>query len=98
MAKRREQLEASLGGSTPPTTWQDKFEVGAGSPKKDTEYLRKTYLLEPETVQRIADLAEREDVPLSDLVRFLLSRVLDDVEAGTITIPVKVVGKRRVGR
>lgn len=89
MAKRRQQLEASLESGAPPTGWRDKFQVGGG--KKDTEYQRKTYLLEPEMVLRVAALAQREAVPINDLVRFLLGYALDEVESGGIELPVKVV-------
>lgn len=98
MAKKRDQLEASLEGASSATKWRDKFQVGVGSPKKDTDYQRKTYLLEPKMVKKIADLAERESVPINDLVRFLLNFALSEVETGEVMLPIKVitVEKRRV--
>lgn len=98
MAKKRNQLEASLESTASATNWRDKFQVGVGLPKKDTDYQRKTYLLEPEMVQQIADLAEREAVPINDLVRFLLGLALKEVESGEVALPVRVVTveKRRV--
>lgn len=60
------------------------------------EYQRKTYLVEPETVQRIAQLAEREDIPLNDLVRFLLGYALDEIESGRVPLPVRIVEQRRL--
>jgi hypothetical protein len=49
-------------------------------------------------VQQIADLAEREAVPINDLVRFLLGLALKEVESGEVALPVRVVTveKRRV--
>lgn len=93
--KRQQQLEASLEGpTTTPSGWRDKFQAT----RKDTEYQRKTYLLEPEMVQRIARLAQDEDVPINDLVRFLLTHALDEVESGRVELPVRVVtvAKRRI--
>ena len=98
MVKKRNQLEASLESTAGATNWRDKFQVGVGTPKKDTDYQRKTYLLEPEMVQKIATLAEREAVPINDLVRFLLGLALSEVESGEVALPVRVVTveKRRV--
>ena len=73
--------------------WQSG-DVGAEGGK--TGYQRKTYLVEPETVQRIARLAEQEEIPLNDLVRFLLGYALDEVESGRVALPVRIVERRRV--
>jgi hypothetical protein len=98
VAKRQIQLEANLESTTQPTNWRDKFQVGVGTPKKDTDYQRKTYLLDPEMVAEIASLAKREEVPINDLVRFLLGLALQEVASGEVTLPVRVitVEKRRV--
>jgi len=97
VAKRQQQLEASLESGAPaPTGWRDKFQREPA--KKDADYQRKTYLLEPEMVQRVAELAEREEVPINDLVRFLLGHALDEVASGKVELPVRVVtvARRRI--
>ncbi len=95
-SKRKKDLEASLESGASPAGWRDKFQV---SPQEEKpKYQRKTYLLEPEMVEHIANLAEREQVPINDLVRFLLDRAIEQVESGELQLPVKVitVKKRRL--
>lgn len=51
--------------------------------------MRKTYLLTPELVDHVADLAETERVGINELVRFLLRSSLDLVEKGELEIPTR---------
>jgi hypothetical protein len=52
-------------------------------------WVGRTYLLTPELVDRIDAAAERHHVGQSDLVRFLLSRSLLEVETGALEIPTR---------
>lgn len=56
---------------------------------------RKTYLLLPDMIERIAILAEEERVGINELVRFLLSHSLDQIENGRLEIPT-APGRRRI--
>lgn len=60
--------------------------------------IARTYRLEPETVERLKALAEQLQAFDSPLVDLLLSRALDEVEAGRWPLrkePVKYVVKWR---
>ena len=50
---------------------------------------RKTYLLTPELIEQVADLAEAERVGINELVRYLLRSSLEMVEAGELPIPTR---------
>lgn len=66
-------------------------------PLPETAYQRKTYLLRPHMIQRIADLSEREGLQVNELVRFLLTYGIEEVEAGRLELPGKVVTvKKRI--
>ncbi len=51
--------------------------------------IRKTYILTPQLVERIAALAAKERVAINELVRFLLTEALLQVENRELTIPTK---------
>lgn len=57
---------------------------------------RKTYLLTPEMVEHVAELAEAERVGINELVRFLLRSSLEMVEAGELEIPTRPARRRIV--
>lgn len=57
---------------------------------------RKTYLLTPEMVEHVAELAETERVGINELVRFLLRSSLEMVEAGELEIPTRPARRRIV--
>jgi hypothetical protein len=66
-------------------------------PQTGTAYQRKTYLLRPRMIERIAELSEREGLQVNELVRFLLAYGLEEVEAGRLDLPGKVVTvKKRI--
>jgi hypothetical protein len=57
--------------------------------RRASALMRKTYLLTPELVDHVADLAESERVGINELVRFLLRSSLELVENGELEIPTQ---------
>ena len=57
---------------------------------------RKTYLLTPELIDQVADLAETERVGINELVRYLLRSSLEMVEAGELPIPTRPATRKIV--
>ena len=57
--------------------------------QRNNPLMRKTYLLTPELVDHVADLAENERVGINELVRFLLRSSLELVENGELQIPTR---------
>jgi hypothetical protein len=71
--------------------------AGAGrrqSASRAGRYYRKTYLLTEELIDRVKRVADEYGVGHSELVRWSLQTLLDEVEAGTREIPVTVQEKR----
>lgn len=101
MAKRKADLSEKLGGEQP-QGWRDQVgaEADQAPAKSDSakagQYLRKTYLLSPELVERIRTTAESEMVGQSELVRYLLSRGLSQIESGDHALPTKPVQQRTI--
>lgn len=60
---------------------------------KAGRYYRKTYLLTEDLIARIEQVANDHQVGLSELVRWALETVLDEVENGQREIPVTVEEK-----
>lgn len=56
---------------------------------KKAAMVRKTYILTPELVNRVATTAGRERVKINDLVRFLLISSLDMLDSGELELPTK---------
>lgn len=61
---------------------------------KAGRYYRKTYLLTKELIDRIKELADETGVGYSELVRWSLQTILDEVENGERQIPVTVEEKK----
>ena len=61
---------------------------------KAGRYYRKTYLLTAELIDRVKKVADRHKVGHSELVRWALQTILDEVEDGTRQIPISVEEKR----
>jgi hypothetical protein len=62
----------------------------AKSASKAGRYYRKTYLLTEELIGRIEQVANDHRVGLSELVRWALDTMLDEIENGQREIPVTV--------
>ncbi len=76
----------------------------AEQPAQDA-FVKKTYKIRNETVERVRRAAEAQGVGIGELVDWALATVLDQVEAGTLRVPVEqvqvsmsVVAGRPVGR
>ena len=63
---------------------------------KAGRYYRKTYLLTEELIARVKQVADDQGVGHSELVRWALQTVLDEVEAGERDIPIIVEEKRTI--
>lgn len=70
-------------------------EVPKAKPVDQNKPVRKTYLLQPQIIERIEITAEIERVGISELTNFLLSTALDLIESGQIEIPTQTA-KRRI--
>jgi hypothetical protein len=64
---------------------------------KAGRYYRKTYLLTEELIDGVKRIADLHQVGHSELVRWALQTVLDEVESGEREIPVIVEEKRVIG-
>ena len=106
MAKRAKDLSEKLAGEQKPTAgWLDQ--VGGGQPEPDDEpekdsaragvYKRKTFLITDEIEERIRALADREHVGQNELVRYLLTWSLSQIESGKHRLPAEPVEKRTLG-
>lgn len=64
-------------------------------PAKSSKYVRKTFLMTPDLIERLEETAEEERVGISELVRFLMINSLDMIENGELEIPT-TEGKRTI--
>jgi hypothetical protein len=101
VAKKRD-LGSKL--SDRPAGWQDQV-TGRGASSTSTspgppsekemvkagDYIRKTYLMTPELVKRVEELAAAEKVGINELVRHLLDSTLTQIERGEYTLAKKPV-------
>ena len=104
MAKRAKDLSEKLAGETRPASgWLDQ--VGVVQPETPTEkesaragvYKRKTFLITDEIEERVRMLADREHVGQNELVRYLLTWSLSQIESGKHRLPAEPVEKRTLG-
>jgi len=68
---------------------QAEEESRSPSKRRTGRLQRKTYLLTPGLIDRIATLAEEEQVGINELVRYLLRSALEMVEEGELPIPTR---------
>ncbi len=90
MAKRQETVDifgGKLSGIGTVTTPKHPA-------SKAGRYYRKTYLLTKELIERVKKVAEEQQVGHSELVRWALQTILDEVEKGEREIPISVREKR----
>ena len=95
MSKRRETVDI-FGGklSGIGTTGQAQRTQPAS---KAGRYYRKTYLLTEELIDAVKRVANQHGVGHSELVRWALQTILDEVEGGEREIPVIVEERRVIG-
>jgi hypothetical protein len=89
--------------------WRDTITLGRGTPEPPEpepepepasrrrnrgRYKRKTYLIPPEMIAHIEEVADQERVGINELVRFLLGTALDMVEDGQLEIPTRPARRR----
>ncbi len=98
MPKRKNAISHKLDAETaPPAGWRDQVIATPAAPEKEAKLQRKTYLLTPALIDRIGAVAGREQVGVNELVRYLLSYALDQVETGQHSLPAQPVAQRTLG-
>lgn len=112
MGKRRNTLSDKLSTNNKNSRpgWQDTIRAQEAveeeaeqvvqkqpSRKKRNKAVRKTYLLTPDLIERIEEVAEEEQVAINELVRFLIRSALNQIEDGQLVIPT-APGKRKISQ
>jgi hypothetical protein len=92
MSKRHETIDIFGGKLSGIGTFDREGKREPAS--KAGQYFRKTYLLTEELIERVKQVANRQKVGHSELVRWALQTILDEVENGNREIPVTVEEKR----
>lgn len=101
MAQRKQGLSEKLS-SAAPQGWRDQVSRPV-EPEPEPEvvtggnYIRKTYLITPALIDRIKNLADHERVGQNELVRYLLTFAVEQVESGRHTLPAQPVQQRTLG-
>ena len=99
MAKKA-QTKDLLTGKQKPQGWRDQFDgenTTELTPASKSPYRRKTYLMSDDLIRRIEVQAERADVGVNEMNRYLLSLALELVERGEHHIQVRTVTKHTLG-
>jgi hypothetical protein len=104
VAKRAKDLSEKLAGETKPASgWLDQVGIVPPEPPAEKEsaragvYKRKTFLITDEIEERVRLLADREHVGQNELVRYLLTWSLSQIENGKHRLPAEPVEKRTLG-
>jgi hypothetical protein len=83
VSKRSDDLARKMG-------WKAQIGGEEAQPAPaSANYQRKTYLVSPELVQRVKATAQHYKVGQNELVRFLLGRALDQLDAGELELPLE---------
>ena len=82
-AQESDVIPSAAERESPDTAQRDTAKAG--------DFVRKTYLLTPDLVQRVEALAKQERVGINELVRYLLDTVLTQIEAGETSLEKKPV-------
>jgi len=97
MARKKKSLESKLG------SWTDQAALtgtasrpAKRSPAKrspsgseSTQPKRENYLVSHSLIDRLADAAQQHGVPQNEVVGYLLTWALDQLEAGKLTLPTR---------
>ena len=86
MPKRKHDLASKLSNTQTPG-WKEQI---TPAKTKSASYIRKTYLVTPELIERIKSTSIREQVGQNELVRYLLTWALDRLDEGDHNLPVEV--------
>lgn len=92
MAKKKQSLDAKLGSwtdqanltRTQPSITDPGADPGAAAPPAEVK--REEYSMERSLMERIADAAARHDMTQNELVGYLLTWSLDQLDTGAHTI------------
>ena len=95
MSKRRETVDIFGGKLSGIGVAGESHRTQPAS--KAGRYYRKTYLLTEELIDGVKRVADQHRVGHSELVRWALQTILDEVEGGEREIPVIVEEKRVIG-
>lgn len=90
MASRKQKTQEALTGAA--KGWENQF--GEAPPIKGKEkpkLQRKTYLVSEELASRLDTTAKQYNVGVNELLRYLLTKGLDEVNSGAHKLPVRVV-------
>lgn len=98
---RKKDLASKLAAEGQVPGWRDVVAQGKEvapltKEQDDEEMKRKTYLLTPSIIDSVAQLADRERVGINELVRYLLTFALNEVESGRHTLPVETEKRGRI--
>jgi hypothetical protein len=88
MASRKKETADALA----PKGWQNQFgEKPAPASKHKGKLQRKTYLFNEELIRRLDATAKANNVGVNELVRYLVTHGLDELDTGIHTLPVRAV-------
>ena len=94
MASKKQQTAEALN----PKGWQNQLgdapknkPPSAQSDQDKSKLKRKTYLFTDDLITRIEDTAKTHGVGVNELVRYLVTHTLNELDAGTHKLPVRVV-------
>ncbi len=88
MAKRQETVDI-FGGKLSGIGLLGEAEEKQPASKAG-QYYRKTYLLTEDLIQRVKQIADQYQVGHSELVRWALQTILDEISSGQREIPLSV--------
>lgn len=96
MTKRKRDLSAKLGREPDQAPgWKEQI-IAPATKQRLESYTRKTYLVTPALIERVRDTAEREQVGQNELLRYLLTWALDQLDQGSHELPIEVQQSHRI--
>ena len=103
MARKKDSKDL-LTGREKVQGWRDQFADGKSSEsesdptrKSSPKYRRKTYLMTDELIERIEAQADKANVGINEMNRYLLTVALDLVESGKHEVQVQTIQKSTLG-
>ena len=82
----RDQLRTRFAGNIPDLVVQTQ-----GAPPTDDQIIGKTWKVRRGTVRRVTAVADKRGVNYGDLVDWMLTHVLDEIDAGQLDLPIEAV-------
>lgn len=92
MARKKKSLESKLGSWTDQATLTGKATRESKRSSTRTENKppkRENYLVSHSLIDRLADAAQQHNMQQNEVVGYLLTWALDQVEAGNLTLPAR---------